>query len=106
MNEILFEILKAVIIIAIIVVVRYAVPWIRNNTELAKNEFLMSIVTAAVQYAEQTITGKDSGAEKKAIVTEFLKTQLAAKNVSITDEQLNALIEAAVYAMNEAKKAE
>ena len=104
MNEILFEVLKAVIIIAIMVAMRYAVPWIKENTVLAKNQILMDIVTAAVQYAEQTIIGKGSGAEKKAIVTEYLKKQLQAKNISISDEQLNALIESAVYAMNAAKK--
>lgn len=103
MNEILFEVLKAVIIISIMVAMRYVVPWIKENTDLAKNQILMDIVTAAVQYAEQTI-GKGSGAEKKAIVTEFLKKQLEAKNLSISDEQLNALIESAVYAMNLAKK--
>lgn len=104
MNEILFEVLKAVIIIAIMVVVRYLIPWIKENTDLAKNQMLMDIVTAAVQYAEQTITGSGTGAEKKSIVTEFLKEQLMAKNISISDEQLNALIESAVYAMNMAKK--
>lgn len=105
MNEILFEVLKAVIIISIMVIVRYAVPWIKEYTELAKNQTLMSLITAAVQYAEQTIRKEaGSGAEKKAIVTKFLKEQLSAKNISITDEQLNALVESAVYAMNEAKK--
>ena len=39
--------------------------------------------------------------EKKEIVTEFLKTQLQAKNISISDEQLNALIESAVYVLRQ-----
>ena len=105
MNEVLFEVLKAVIIISIMIFTRYLIPWIKENTELAKNQTVMSLITAAVQYAEQTIRPEPgSGAEKKAIVTEFLKEQLAAKNISITDEQLNALVESAVYAMNEAKK--
>ena len=37
--------------------------------------------------------------EKKAIVTDLLKEMLTAKNISITDEQLNILIEAAVKQM-------
>mgnify|MGYP002621738698 CR=1 FL=1 len=104
MNEVLFELLKAVIIVSIIVGMKYIIPWIKENTNLAKNQILMDIVTAAVQYAEQTITGNGSGAQKKAVVTEFLKGQLIAKNISISDEQLNALIESAVYAMNASKK--
>lgn len=103
MNEILFELLKAVLIVSIIVGMKYIIPWVKENTDLAKSKILMDIVTAAVQYAEQTITGSGSGAQKKAIVTEFLKSQLKAKDISISDEQLEALIESAVYAMNIAK---
>lgn len=104
MNQILFEILRAVVIISIIVVVRYVVPWIKEHTDIAKNTIIMDIVKAAVQYAEQTITGEGTGATKKAIVMEFLRKQLIAKNLSISDEQLNALVESAVYAMTVAKK--
>lgn len=103
MNEILFEVLKAVIIVSIIVGMKYIIPWIKENTDLTKNQILMEIVTAAVQYAEQTITDAGAGAQKKAIVTEFLKGQLLAKNISISDEQLNTLIESAVYAMKISK---
>lgn len=103
MNEILFELLKFVIIVSIIVGMKYIIPWIKENTDLAKNQILMEIVTAAVQYAEQTISGAGTGAQKKAIVTEFLKGQLMAKDISISDEQLDALIESAVYAMNISK---
>lgn len=56
------------------------------------------MVTQAVLYAQQVLTSK-SGAEKKAIVTDLLKEMLTAKNISITDEQLNILIEAAVKQM-------
>lgn len=104
MNEILFEALKAVIIITIMVVTRYLIPWIKKNTELAKNQIVQDTITAAVQYAEQCFKKEPgSGAEKKAIVTEYLKKQLQAKNISISDEQLNALIESAVFAMNNSK---
>lgn len=53
--------------------------------------------------AEQTILGDKTGPEKKTIVTKFLKKQLQKKNISISDEQLNTLIEAAVYAMKQEK---
>ena len=103
MSDVLFELLRLSIIIAIVVGMKYLIPWIRENTNLAKNQIVMDIVTAAVQCAEQTITGNGSGIEKKAIVTEFLHAQLIQKNISISDDQLNALIESAVYAMNVSK---
>lgn len=104
MNSILFEVLKAVITISIMVVLRYLVPWIKSNTELLKNQMVQDAVTAAVQYAEQCFKKEPgSGAQKKAIVTEFLKKQLLAKNIAISDEQLETLIESAVFAMNNSK---
>lgn len=97
MNEALFEILKAVVLLALILIVRYAVPWIKLQVEGTKYDWLIQWAEIAVRSAEQTILGNKTGAEKKAIVTKFLKEQLQAKNISISDDQLNTLIEAAVY---------
>ena len=63
-----------------------------------------NIVKAGVEniFKYNDFGGKGSryvGAEKKAIVTDLLKEMLTAKNISITDEQLNILIEAAVKQM-------
>ena len=40
-----------------------------------------------------------NGQDKKAYVTEFLKEILIAKNIALSDEQLDVLIEAAVKQM-------
>ena len=103
MNEVLFEILQAVILLAIVLVVRYLIPWLKLQVEGTKNEWLVKWAELAVRSAEQTILGDKTGPEKKAIVTKFLKEQLQKKNISISDEQLNTLIEAAVYAMKQEK---
>lgn len=101
MNSILFEILKAVVILAVILLTRYAVPYLKQILENSKYEWVVKWVGVAVQSAEQTI--KDGEKDKKTIVTEFIKSQLIQKNISISDEQLDNLIESAVYAMNEEK---
>jgi LL-H family phage holin len=100
MNQVLFEILKAVIIVAIIATVRYIVPWIKSNTKLADNKLLAEIAASAVQYAEQTIEG---GSAKKTAVMELLADELADYNIAITNDQLDALVESAVYALKQAK---
>ena len=92
MNDILFEVLKAVVVLVIVLLTRYAIPWIKMQAESTKY---------AVRSAEQTILGSKTGAEKKAIVTKFLREQLRQKNISISDEQLNTLIEAAVYTLKQ-----
>lgn len=101
MNDVLFEILKAVIVLVIILIAKYLVPWIKLQVEGTKHEWLLKWVELAVRSAEQTILGDKTGPEKKTIVTKFLKEQLQQKNISISDEQLNTLIEAAVYAMKQ-----
>lgn len=100
MSGVLFEILKAVVLLVIVLLTRYAVPWIRQQTESTRYDWLIHWAELAVRSAEQTILGNKAGAKKKAIVTKFLKEQLQQKNISLSDEQLNTLIEAAVYELN------
>lgn len=106
MNELLFEVLRAVIVLAVVIVVRYAVPYLRLKVEESQYAWIVQWAEIAVKSAEQTIFGDGSSAEKKAIVTKLLKDMLIKKNISISDEQLNSLIEAAVYAMKQDKRVE
>lgn len=101
MNDVVFEILKAVLVLVIILIAKYLVPWIKLQVEGTKHEWLLKWVELAVRSAEQTVLGDKTGPEKKAIVTKFLKEQLQQKNISISDEHLNTLIKAAVYAMKQ-----
>jgi hypothetical protein len=48
--------------------------------------------------AQQTLT-TESGIEKKEIVTNFLRGILEAKDIALSSEQLNVLIESAVKQM-------
>lgn len=103
MDELLLKVLELVIIILITVVIRYGIPFIKQKMDTDKLEVVEAWVQDAVNAAEQTIIQSGSGAEKKAVVTEFLKKILTAKNIIITDDQLNTLIEAAVFAMKQSK---
>ena len=47
-----------------------------------------------------------TGPERKAKVVELLKNLLIKKNIAISDAELDAMIEAAVWAMKQAKKEE
>ena len=100
MNDILFEILKAILILAVILLMRYAVPWMKQVVEDTKYAWVAKWVAVAVRSAEQTVFGDKRGEEKKAIVTQFIKEQLIKKNITMSDKQLENLIEAAVFTMN------
>lgn len=99
MNEILYEILKASIVLVLILLTRYAVPYLKQMAENSKYEWVVKWAEVAVNSAEQTVFGDKKGPERKAIVTQFIKKMLLQKNISISDEQLNNIIEAAVFAM-------
>ncbi len=98
MSEIVFEVLKLVVLLAVFVVTCYLIPWIRGKIGQDKLDEITKWVNTAVLMAQQVYDAK-TGAERKAIVVELLKDILIAKNISITDTQLDVLIEAAVKAM-------
>ena len=100
MNFFLFLLLKVVIITTILLVMKYAVPYMRTILEHSKLKYVAEYSAIAVKYAEQTVLGDKTGPEKKAIVTNFLEEMLTAKHIAISAAQIDALIEAAVYAMN------
>jgi len=100
MNDILFEVLKAVLVLAVVLLARYTVPYAKALLENSRYDWITEWIAVAVRSAEQTIVGENRGEEKKAIVTRFIKEQLVKKNITLSDEQLENLIEAAVYALN------
>lgn len=98
MNEMIFEVLRLVVLLAVFVVTCYLIPWIRGKIGQDKLDEITKWANAAVLMAQQVYAAK-TGAERKAIVVGLLKDILIAKNISISDDQLNMLIEAAVKAM-------
>lgn len=98
MNGIIFEILRLVVLLAVFVVTCYLIPWIRGKIGQDRLDEITKWVNAAVLMAQQVYYAS-TGAERKAIVVDLLKDILIAKNISISDEQLDLLIEAAVKQM-------
>ena len=98
MNEVLFEVLKLIVMVTMLVITRYLIPLVKEKISVDKLEVVEKWTRYAVLKAQQVLWSKD-GAERKVYVTQFLKDMLIAKNISLTDEQLDILIEAAVKQM-------
>jgi LL-H family phage holin len=98
MSEILFYLIQLIIAVVVLLATKYAVPYLKEK--IGTEQLLVAEKWAkyAVLTAQQTLTAS-SGTEKKTYVTDFLKELLRAKDISLTDEQLNVLIESAVKAM-------
>lgn len=102
MSEILYELIKLIVMVVAMVIARYLVPWLKEKIGAEKLAEAERWAKYAVLYAQQVLQ-KDTGADKKAYVTKFLKELLTAKNIALSDEQLNVLIEAAVKEMKMAE---
>lgn len=83
----------AAIIGALITV--FLIPYIRSKTGMAKQEQFAMWVKIAVGAAEQLFAQKGMGEQKKAYVMAFLH----AHGMTVDEDELDALIESAVYAL-------
>lgn len=90
------EIIIKVIIPIIGAVITYLiVPFIKSKTTIEQQKNIEFWVEIAVNAAEQ-IFGSGLGEKKKQYVIDFLNS----KGINITEKELDILIEAAVFEMN------
>lgn len=100
MNDLMFAILKIAVSVCTCLVTLYAVPYLHRLAQNEKLQEILKAVNTAVLCAEQTIKGAKKGAEKKELALAYVSAWLSDHAIHVTAEQLNGLIEAAVYGMN------
>ena len=103
MNDRLFDLILALIPIIGTILTVYIIPFIKakiDNENLVKYE---EWVNMAVRAAEILFIGSGKGSDKKAYVVKFLTDMFNQNKITITEEQMNILIESAVQQMNENK---
>lgn len=98
MNEIIFEIIKVIVMVTALIIARYLIPLVKEKIGTDKMKQIEKWTRYAVLKAQQVLW-EESGEDKKTYVTEFLKELLIAKNIALSEEQLDILIEAAVKQM-------
>lgn len=97
MSDLTFELLKIVVSVAAAMITLYLIPYLRSQTNTKEMDELLNMINVAVKAAEQTL---DSGKLKKAEVITFISEWMNKRGITITDDQLDKLIESAVYSMN------
>ena len=103
MNELTFDLLKIVISVCAAIITVYAVPYLKTLKEDRRYAQILDMVDVAVRAAEQTIKGSGKGMEKKKEVENIIYAWLMEKGIEITPEQINQLIECAVYQLKQEK---
>lgn len=101
MNELTMLVLKVVISVCAALITAYAVPYLRALKQDARFGAVIDMIEVAVRAVEQTITEPGQGKAKKAEVIRFISDWLAKNGIDITEDELDRLIEAAVYQMKQ-----
>ncbi len=97
----MYEIIRAIIAIVGVIIAMVIIPLIKKKTGAEKLSEIVFWVKTAVEAAEQVMKKSDpDGSKRNAYVKDFLATY----NISLSDEELDKLIEAAVYEINRAEK--
>lgn len=96
MNEMIFEVCRIIAIIIGAILAYYIVPALRTFVEKHIDDNLTGFINACVWAAQQTI---EDNADKKQFVLDRVTEWLKSKDIAISPEQLDILIESAVLAM-------
>lgn len=104
MSDIIIEVVKLALMLAALLFCRYIIPWAKEmlgeiRYSQVEREFAKLVYAVQERYGDSK-----TGAERRAIVTEKIKEFLTAKNISLTDEQIRELNDAAVKAMKIAEE--
>ena len=89
-------IVQAVFALVAAIVTAVVIPWIKSKTNAQQQEEIKQWVKIAVAAAEQIFVGQGRGEEKKQWVLEFLSKY----NLKVDLDAIDAMIEAAVYELN------
>ena len=89
-------IIEAVAALICAIISAILVPYIRSKTTKEQQNEILQWVKIAVAAAEQLFTGSGRGEEKKAYVLDWLTSH----GLRVDEGKLDALLEAAVYALN------
>lgn len=88
-------IIEAVFALIAVIITSIVIPYIKSKTTKEQQAEIAAWVKIAVAAAEQIYIGSGRGPEKKAYVIEWL----AARKIKVDADKLDAMIEAAVYAL-------
>lgn len=103
MNDITFKIIELFIIIIVAVITRYTIPYIKLNIDEQKINQAKYWINVFVGAAEM-IFGAKTGEEKLNYVLKNMSIKINELGIKITEDNLRALIEDAVYSYINSKE--
>ena len=108
MNDLVLNALIAVVVALIGIVTKSLLPFLKAKKEEAvakmrqgKWAWAADIIDAVVRAVEQTVAEDVHGINKKNLAVSYIEPMLLKAGITLTGEEIDRLIEAAVQAMNE-----
>lgn len=90
-------IVEAVAALIAALITAFVIPYVRSKTTAQQQAEINAWVKIAVSAAEQIYKGSGRGEEKKAYVIQWLREH----GITVDEAKLDALIESAVYELNQ-----
>ena len=90
-------IIEAIAALIVVIITAVLIPYIKSKTTAEQQREINAWDRIAVAAAEQIFTGQGRGQEKKAYVLAWLKE----RGLTVDEKELDAIIEAAVYELNQ-----
>ena len=89
-------IIEAILTLVAVVITGIVIPYIKKRTTTEQQKEILAWVKIAVTAAEQIYVGSGRGPEKKMYVIDWL----ADRNITVDTNKIDAIIESAVYELN------
>lgn len=107
MNTLIFNVLMALVVAIAGIIARQLLPYLREKRDEAiekvkqtKWAWCADIIDAVVRAVEQTVGDEIHGEDKKAEAVKLIGRIFYQAGLHLSDDQIDALIEAAVQSMN------
>lgn len=104
-EDIILKIMELAIIIFVAIIGRYVIPYIKLNIGESKLEHISYWINTFVRAAEM-LFGEKTGEEKLNYVIENISIKLDELGVKLSEDNIRALIEDAVYSYTQTTKEE
>lgn len=97
-TELITKLVEAVVTVVIVLISAYAVPWLKGKIGEDKYNQIVAFAETCVRSAEKIYTPEE-WAQKKRYAVEMVQKKAEELGITITAEEINAIIEGAVQAV-------
>lgn len=97
-TEMITKLTEAIVTVVVVLITAYVVPWLKGKIGENKYNQILIFAETCVRSAEKIYTPEE-WAQKKRYAVEMVQKKAGELGITITQEEINAIIEGAVQAV-------